>query len=297
MIVSGRLSAQQKKKTVETTEGPLLIIAGPGSGKTYTLVERILYLIEHRQVEPENILVATFTEKAANELVTRISNKLHEANIKFNLNEMYVGTIHSLCLRILEENREYTRLKKNYILMDQFDQQYMLYQKLSRFLELDEIESLLNFNTSRWKQSQELLKWINKLSEEIVDINKLIESDEARLSVLGKCYKVYEQLLIEENALDFSTIQLETYNLLRNHKDVRNNLNEKLQYLMIDEFQDTNTIQEKLVFLLAGKQQNICVVGDDDQGLYRFRGATIRNYFRIPTKFPERYLPASRTFN
>ncbi|MCU5517753.1 ATP-dependent helicase [Bacillus wiedmannii] len=286
MIVSGRLSAQQKK-AVETTEGPLLIIAGPGSGKTYTLVERILYLIEHRQVEPENILVATFTEKAANELVTRISNKLHEANIKFNLNEMYVGTIHSLCLRILEENREYTRLKKNYILMDQFDQQYMLYQKLSRFLELDEIESLLNFNTSRWKQSQELLKWINKLSEEIVDINKLIESDEARLSVLGKCYKVYEQLLIEENALDFSTIQLETYNLLRNHKDVRNNLNEKLQYLMIDEFQDTNTIQEKLVFLLAGKQQNICVVGDDDQGLYRFRGATIRNILEFPQNFPK----------
>ena len=286
MIVSGRLSAQQKK-AVETTEGPLLIIAGPGSGKTYTLVERILYLIEHKQVEPENILVATFTEKAANELVTRISNKLHEANIKFNLNEMYVGTIHSLCLRILEENREYTRLKKNYILMDQFDQQYMLYQKLNQFLELDEIESLLNFNTSRWKQSQELLKWINKLSEEIVDINKLIESDEAPLSVLGKCYKVYEQLLIEANALDFSTIQLETYNLLRNHTDVRNNLNEKLQYLMIDEFQDTNTIQEKLVFLLAGKQQNICVVGDDDQGLYRFRGATIRNILEFPRNFPK----------
>jgi DNA helicase II / ATP-dependent DNA helicase PcrA len=284
--VANRLSVQQRK-AVETTEGPLLIIAGPGSGKTYTLVERILYLIEHRQVEPENILVATFTEKAANELVTRISNRLHESNIKFNLNEMYVGTIHSLCLRILEENREYTRLKKNYILIDQFDQQYMLYQKLNRFLEVDEIETLLNFNNSRWKQSQELLKWINKLSEEIVDVDELIVSDDIRLRVLGKCYRIYEQLLIEENALDFSTIQLETYRLLENYKEIRSSLNEQLNYLMIDEFQDTNTIQEKLMILLAGDRQNICVVGDDDQGLYRFRGATIRNILEFPQNFPQ----------
>ncbi|MDA1608941.1 UvrD-helicase domain-containing protein [Bacillus cereus group sp. TH208-1LC] len=234
--MSKKLSEQQKK-AVETTEGPLLIIAGPGSGKTFTLVERILYLIEHKQVEPENILVATFTEKAANELVTRISNRLHEADIKFNLNEMYVGTIHSLCLRILEDNREYTRLKKNYILMDQFDQQYMLYQKLNRFLALDGIESVLSFNTSRWKQSQELLKWINKLSEEIVDIEELVASEDTRLSILGRCYQIYEQLLVEENALDFSTIQLETYKLLQNYEEVRDNLNEKLHYLMIDEFQ------------------------------------------------------------
>ncbi|WP_324648110.1 UvrD-helicase domain-containing protein, partial [Bacillus pacificus] len=233
--MSKKLSEQQKK-AVETTEGPLLIIAGPGSGKTFTLVERILYLIEHKQVEPENILVATFTEKAANELVTRISNRLHEADIKFNLNEMYVGTIHSLCLRILEDNREYTRLKKNYILMDQFDQQYMLYQKLNRFLALDGIESVLSFNTSRWKQSQELLKWINKLSEEIVDIEELVASEDTRLSILGRCYQIYEQLLVEENALDFSTIQLETYKLLQNYEEVRDNLNEKLHYLMIDEF-------------------------------------------------------------
>lgn len=238
--MSNRLSVQQRK-AVETTEGPLLIIAGPGSGKTFTLVERILYLIEHKQVEPENILVATFTEKAANELVTRISNRLHEANIKFNLNEMYVGTIHSLCLRILEENREYTRLKKNYILMDQFDQQYMLYQKLNRFLEVDEIDTLLNFNSSRWKQSQELLKWINKLSEEIVDIGELIVSDDMRLRVLGECYRIYEQLLIEENALDFSTIQLETFRLLENYEEIRFSLNKKLHYLMIDEFQDSAT--------------------------------------------------------
>lgn len=284
--MSNRLSVQQKK-AVETTEGPLLIIAGPGSGKTYTLVERILYLIEHKKVEPENILVATFTDKAANELVTRISNRLNEENVKFNLNEMYVGTIHSLCLRILEENREYTRLKKNYILMDQFDQQYMLYQKLNLFLEINEIDSILNFKSSRWKQSQEILKWINKLSEEIVDVDELIISDDIRLRVLGECYKIYEQLLTEENALDFSTIQLETFRLLENYDEIRVSLNQKLHYLMIDEFQDTNTIQEKLIFLLAGERKNICVVGDDDQGLYRFRGATIRNILEFPYNFAD----------
>lgn len=284
--MANKLSAQQKL-AVETTEGPLLIIAGPGSGKTFTLVERILYLIEHKQVEPENILIATFTEKAASELVTRISNRLHEANIKFNLNEMYVGTIHSLCLRILEENREYTRLKKNYILMDQFDQQYMIYQKMNRFLQIDNIDELLNMNFSRWKQSQELLKWINKLSEEIVDVEKLITSDDIRISVLGTCYKLYEEMLKEENALDFSTIQLETYRLLNKYSEISYSLNEKLHYLMIDEYQDTNTIQEKIIFLLAGIRQNICVVGDDDQGLYRFRGATIRNILEFPQNFPK----------
>lgn len=131
--------SEQQKQAVEATEGPVLIIAGPGSGKTFTLVERVLYLIQHKEIEPNNIMVATFTEKAANELITRISNKLHEENIKFNLNEMYVGTIHSICLRILEENRECTRLKKNYTLLDQFDQQYLIYQKIRFFLAIEDI--------------------------------------------------------------------------------------------------------------------------------------------------------------
>ncbi|KUF32525.1 ATP-dependent DNA helicase [Lysinibacillus sp. F5] len=279
--------SEQQRIAVETTEGPLLIIAGPGSGKTFTLVERILYLIQNKEVEPENIMVATFTEKAANELVTRISNKLHSENIKFNLNEMYVGTIHSICLRILEENREYTRLKKNYTLLDQFDQQYLIYQKMRRFLEIEDIGELLSPNQSRWKQSEFLLKWINKLSEEIVPVDDLSKHEDIRLNVLGKCYKIYSDLLSEENALDFSTIQLETLKLLEENDDIRLAYNDVLDYLMIDEFQDTNTIQEKLVFLLAGERQNICVVGDDDQGLYRFRGATIRNILEFPSNFEE----------
>ncbi|KYD11052.1 hypothetical protein B4102_0112 [Heyndrickxia sporothermodurans] len=272
-------------KAVETTEGPLLIIAGPGSGKTFTLVERIYYLITEKNVAAENILVATFTEKAAQELMTRVSNRLHEANISFNLNEMYLGTIHSICLRILEKNREFTRLKKNFMLMDQFDQQYFLYQKINEYTRLPNVDLLFDERASRWKKAETLLKWLNKVSEEMLDFDQLKTSKEPQVQVLGFCYELYQQHLEEENALDFSTIQLEAYRLLKEHPQITTQLHENLHYLMIDEFQDTNTIQEEIIFILAGDKQNICVVGDDDQGLYRFRGATIRNILEFPSKF------------
>lgn len=233
--------SNEQESAVETTEGPLLIIAGPGSGKTFTLVERILFLIKNKNVQPENIMIATFTEKAASELITRISNKLHEEDIRFNLNEMYIGTLHSICLRILEENREFTRLKKNYNMLDQFDQQYLIYQKMRRFLEIEDISELLNISQSRWKQSEFLLKWINKLSEEVVDIDEMLLHENNQIKVLGKCYQVYQEILHEENALDFSTIQLETLNLLTKYKEIKEKYNDIIHYLMIDEFQDSAT--------------------------------------------------------
>ena len=110
-----------QKKAIQTTEGPVLITAGPGTGKTYTLVQRAIYLIQENGIKPEEILIATFTEKAAKELITRITNALDEKNIVANINEMYIGTFHSLCLRIIKENLEYTRLKKNYRTLDEFD--------------------------------------------------------------------------------------------------------------------------------------------------------------------------------
>lgn len=114
---------EHQLSAILTTDGPLLIIAGPGSGKTFTLVERIVYLITVKNVIPESLFVVTFTDKAARELTTRISNRLNALDIRFNLNEMYLGTFHSICLRLLEEHREFTRLKRNFSLLDQFDQQ------------------------------------------------------------------------------------------------------------------------------------------------------------------------------
>jgi DNA helicase-2/ATP-dependent DNA helicase PcrA len=282
------LANQEQLKAINHTQGPLLIIAGPGSGKTFTLVERIINLIQNHSVEPEALLVVTFTEKAAQELTTRISNRLLELGIDFNLNEMFLGTFHSICLRIIEEYREYTRLKRSFVLMDQFDQQYFLYQNLSDFRAIDNVEQILGSDkTPVWSKSESLLQWINKVTEEAIDHQRLIDSNDTALIALGECYGLYQQKLDERNALDFSTIQLEALNLLRNHPAVLESLKGRIHYLMVDEYQDTNTIQEMILKLLMGDDQNICVVGDDDQALYRFRGATIRNILQFPDNFDD----------
>lgn len=272
-------------EAVTTTEGPVLIIAGPGSGKTFTLVERITYLITEKKVNPENILISTFTEKAAKEIITRISNRLSDLNIDVNINDMYIGTLHSICLRILKDNLEYTRLKKNYRTLDQFEQQYFIYQNIREFSQIEGYENLYNKITSNWKQSNYIATNVNKLSEENVNPDKLIEFHDYKIQLLGKVYKKYLELTKEENIVDFSTIQTETYGLLKENPEILEKLHDQIKYLMIDEYQDTNSIQEKIIFKLCGQDNNICVVGDDDQGLYRFRGATIRNILEFPSKF------------
>ena len=275
-----------QKTAIHHNKGPLLIIAGPGSGKTYTLVERIMNLIEIHGAKPEQLLVVTFTEKAAQELKTRISNRLLECGLNFNINEMYLGTFHSICLRILEEYREFTRLKRSFVLMDQFDQQYFLYQKLREFKDVDGIEHIQGeHKIPAWAKSEKLLGWLNKASEEVLDIDKLINSPDEAICALGESYKIYQALLKTHNSLDFSSIQLETLVLLQQNPHILEELTSKIEYLMVDEYQDTNTIQEQLLQLLMGEKRNLCVVGDDDQALYRFRGASVRNILEFPSKF------------
>lgn len=278
-----------QQKAIRTTEGPLLIIAGPGSGKTFTLVERIYHLISEKDIPPEHLFVSTFTEKAAAELITRVSSKLDADNISVNLNEMYIGTFHSICLRILEENREHTRLKRNFTLLDQFDQQYFLYQRLSDYQALEDSEYILGNTRAQWRNAESLMKWVNKVSEESLDLNRLLDSDNLQIRALGRCYQQYKGHLEDENCLDFSTIQVEALRLLDEHPAVLDEIREKIQYFMIDEYQDTNTIQERILFKLASPTFNLCVVGDDDQGIYRFRGATIRNILEFPKEISQRY--------
>lgn len=277
---------KEQRKAIQAANGPVLITAGPGTGKTYTLVQRTIYLIEECGIEPESIFIATFTEKAAKELITRITNELAVRNIIANVNEMYVGTFHALCLRILKEHLEYTRLRRNYRLLDAFDQQYMVFQNIYRFKDIPEIDNILPKSGS-WKQAEAICNYVNNLSEEMVSPDKLLQDSEPSIIALGQILRKYRQILAEGNLMDFSSIQIEAYELLRDHPEVLKELHSQISHIMVDEYQDTNFIQERIIFLLAGRKKNICVVGDDDQGLYRFRGATIRNILEFPNKFPD----------
>lgn len=278
---------RQQHEAIEATDGPLLIIAGPGSGKTFTLVERVVYLITQKGATPESLFVVTFTDKAAQELTTRIANRLHALGIPLNLNEMYLGTFHSICLRWLDDYREFTRLKRNFTMMDQFDQQFFLYRRMSDYEALEGMEEIIGRpDSSAWYKSERLLKWLNTVSEEALDPDTLVNAVDAPVRTLGRAYHLYQQQLSEENALDFSTIQYEALQLLRHRPEVKAQLQAQIRYLMVDEYQDTNAIQEMILTELTDSVPNLCVVGDDDQGLYRFRGATIRNILQFRDNFP-----------
>lgn len=279
---------EQQKEAIQTTEGPLLIIAGPGTGKTFTLVKRIVYLITEKRIQPEEIMVATFTEKAAKELITRITNELYKIGVQVNLNEMYVGTFHSICLRIIKEHLEYTRVKKNYRMLDQFDQKYMIFQHINEFRALPHYEDIFTKKIGTWKQAGEIAKYVSNLLEELVNINGMLKDSNPAIVGMANVVALYQKITEEENLIDFSSIQTEAYSLMLNHPEILNEIRAKIKYVMVDEYQDTNYIQELIVFLIAGESENICVVGDDDQGLYRFRGATIRNILEFPGHFTDR---------
>lgn len=276
----------KKKEIIEHVDGPLLVIAGPGAGKTMAIVERVVNLIAHHQVSPENILVSTFTEKAAAELVSRISDRMAEEGLKVSLNEMYIGTMHSIFLRVLKDYAEFTRLKKNYKTFDDFDQKYAVYRNLyKRFKPLPNLD-LVAPEQSNWSKADSICRFVNKVREEAIDAETLLAGHEPEIVALGEVYRTYQQILVEENAIDFSAIQSEMLSLIDANPQVLKELQEKFKYLIIDEYQDTNTIQERILLKLCGSRANICVVGDEDQSIYRFRGASVRNILQFAANFP-----------
>ena len=287
MFDFGNAANDGQRSAISASDGAVLITAGPGTGKTYTLVQRAIYLIQECGVKPEQILMATFTEKAAKELTTRITNELSARDIYVNVNEMYIGTFHSLCLRIIKDNLEFTSLKKNYRLLDTFDQKYLVFRNINKFRNIADIGLVMPGGNSAWRWADAICNYANTLSEELVDVEAMLDDDETKIRVLAELLEEYNHLLEEENLIDFAKIQTECYRLLANNPGILSELQEKIRYLMIDEYQDTNYIQEQIVFMLGRKYGNICVVGDDDQGLYRFRGATIRNILEFPHKFPD----------
>ena len=190
----------QQKEAIQTTEGPLLIIAGPGTGKTYTLVQRIVYLIKEKNLKPDEIMVET--------------NELDKLNIPLNLNDMYVGTFHSICLRIIKEHLEYTRVKKNYRMLDQFDQKYMIFQHINSFRSLPHYDDLFAHNVGSWKQADKIASYVSGLLEELVDTSKMAKDDDPEIVAIANIMDEYNRIMEEENLIDFTSIQTEAYRLL-----------------------------------------------------------------------------------
>ena len=275
---------ESQKEAVTTTNGPMLIIAGPGTGKTYTLVQRAVFMIQKKRINPANIMLATFTDKAAQELITRISEALSSRNILADTGAMYAGTFHVICSRILREYSEFTGLGKTFRILDEFGHAYTIMQNFKLFAAIPGIDDVFR-HPGKWKRSCELRDYISKLSEELTDPEELINDPNPAVSALGQAMNVHAKLLKDNNCMSYSSLLSETYRLLRDNPEILDDLRRKIQYIMIDEYQDTNYVQEQLVFLLGSESRNICVVGDDDQSLYRFRGSTVRNILEFPDKW------------
>ncbi|MBQ3403205.1 MAG: UvrD-helicase domain-containing protein [Synergistaceae bacterium] len=275
---------EAQKEAITTTSGPLLIIAGPGTGKTFTLVQRVVFLIQKKRVNPGSILLASFTDKAAHELTTRITEELSRRNITADTGAMYAGTFHSICERILKEYSDFTGRKKNFRVLDEFDQAYTIMQNMKTFEAIPGISQAL-VTAGRWANSCELRDYINTLSEELTDPEELLRDPDPSVNALGHALKLHDAILSENNSLSYSALLVETYRLLRENPEILGDLQAKIKYIMVDEYQDTNYVQEQLALMLAGDGRNICAAGDDDQSIYRFRGAAVRNILEFPGKF------------
>lgn len=280
---------EKQFEAVNTVKGPLVIIAGPGTGKTKTLVERVVNILVNEKAEPKKIILTTFTNKAARELELRINERLEEIGISIDLSEMYIGTMHSIWLRLIEENIKYSNFFDNFELMtSDYEQHFFIYSNLKEYKKIEAYKEFFNnisYN-SDWEISGFLRKKINDINENCIDIKEISSSDKY-INFLKQAYFLYEKQLFEANKVDFSYLQIEFLNMLQNNEDFLAEINNKIDFLMIDEYQDSNRVQEKILLLLSALKKNICVVGDEDQSIYRFRGATAENILNFSKHFPK----------
>lgn len=261
-----------QKEAASCTEGPLLILAGAGSGKTRVLTHRIAYLIEEKGVNPWNIMAITFTNKAAQEMRDRVDRL-----VEFGAESIWVATFHSSCVRILRRYIDRLGYDNHFTIYDTDDQKSVI-RKAVKELDLDP------------KQYREgpLLGVISAAKNEMIEPEdfETQAGGDFRMCQEAKIYKAYQKTLIDNNAVDFDDLLLLTVRLLRENRDVLEAYQERLRYIMVDEYQDTNSVQFELIRLLSGKYHNLCVVGDDDQSIYKFRGADITNILSFEETFP-----------
>ena len=264
---------KEQKEAVLHTEGPLLLLAGAGSGKTRVLTHRIAYLIDELGVRPWNILAITFTNKAAGEMRERV-----DGLVGFGSDQIWVSTFHSACVRILRRHIDKLGYGNDFTIYDTDDQKTLM----------KDICKSLNIDTKVYKEKS-LLGAISSAKDELVSVREYEQeaiSDFGK-AVYAKAYREYQERLQKNNALDFDDIIVKTVELFQNCPEILDSYQERFHYIMVDEYQDTNTAQFELVKLLAQKYRNLCVVGDDDQSIYKFRGANIRNILDFEKYFPE----------
>ena len=264
---------KEQREAVITTKGPLLILAGAGSGKTKTLTTRIAYLLEEEKVSPYEILAITFTNKAAGEMKERIIDL-----VGFVGEKIWAGTFHSMCLRILRMEIEEIGYKPNFVIYDETDQQSLLKQILKE-QNLDEKSfppRLIANTISNFKN--ELLE--PKAAKKYINGDFIMEKN-------VELYEIYQEKLKQNNAVDFDDIIMLTVKLFKTNSEILSKYQNRFRYIFVDEYQDTNHAQYMFIKLLAAKHRNICVVGDDDQSIYRWRGADIQNILNFEKDYPD----------
>lgn len=270
MINIDKLNPQQQE-AVLYTDGPLLILAGAGSGKTATMIYRIAHLVKDKDVAPGNILAVTFTNKAAGEMRDRA-----EALTGENL-DMWILTFHAACLRMLRRDADRLGYDRRFTVYDPADQKTMI-KNIAKELDVD----------SKKITPAYILSIVNSCKEDMISPDKYIEINGTNIhtKIIYEFYKKYEESLRANNAMDFSDLLWNAVKLLEQNEDVLKRYQDRFRYIMVDEYQDTNSLQYKFVRLLAEAHDNICVVGDDDQCIYEWRGADIRNILEFEKDFP-----------
>jgi DNA helicase-2/ATP-dependent DNA helicase PcrA len=266
-------------------EGPLLVIAGPGSGKTFSLVLRAMNLLLLGKATPREVVICTFTEKAAFELRDRIGAAARGVGYTGDLSELQVCTIHGLCNRLLMTYRHRTPLGNDYETLDELTQLLFIFEHFAQIVGPQINGRYLQKWTTRWTAIKGARGYFDKIAEELVDPERLRHAADPFLRCLGAAYNAYRALLYSTNRLDFAHQQRLAYDLSLD-PDTAATITRSVKYVMVDEYQDTNLTQEQLLLKLTEATRNLCVVGDEDQSLYRFRGATVRNLLEFTSRVP-----------
>ncbi len=264
---------ERQKEAVLATEGPVLVLAGAGSGKTTVLVNRIAYMISEKHIRPWNILAITFTNKAAREMKDRIERLLGDT-----AKDIWIGTFHSVCVRILRSCIDLLGYSRDFVIYDTADTKTVMKECL-RELDIDEKSFPV----------RNVLSIISNAKNDLMDaatFENVYKSD-YRMSIIAKIYYRYQTKLRKNNAVDFDDIILNTVKILSENPDVLSKYQDKFQYILVDEYQDTNNSQYLLINLLAQANRNLCVVGDDDQSIYKFRGANIGNILNFEDDYSD----------